>query len=117
MNRAKTISSSDAIYKQEITILKEKFAQNGYPKKLVDEIIERFNMNNSNCHNEKLKTSDFRNIIKVHYIGKPSIDYKKKLEKLMRNYVEDFKFVCSSTEVGNYFTNKEQTPHELKSSI
>ena len=113
MNRAKTISSSDAIYKQEITILKEKFAQNGYPKKLVDEIIERFNMNNSNCHNEKLKTSDFRNIIKVLYIGKSSIDYKKKLEKLIRNYFEDFSVIFSTIKVSNNFSNKEQTPHEL----
>ena len=49
LNRAKTISSSDAIYKEEITNLEEKF--NSYPKKFVDKIIERFHMNNSNCHN------------------------------------------------------------------
>ena len=46
------------IYKQEITNLKEKFAQNGYPKKFLDEILERFDMNNSDCHNEKLKRFD-----------------------------------------------------------
>ena len=74
-------------------------------------------MNTSDCHNEKLKTSDFRNIIKVLYIGKPSIDYKNKLEKLMRNYVEDFKVIFITTKVGNYFSNKEQTPHELESNV
>ena len=37
LNRAKPIFLSDAIYKQEITNLKEKFAQNAYPKKFVDE--------------------------------------------------------------------------------
>ena len=79
LNRAKPIFLSDAIYKQEITNLKEKFAQNAYPKKFVDKIIERFDMNNSDCHNEKLKCSDFRNIIKVPYIGKPIIDNKKKV--------------------------------------
>ena len=35
-------SKSDAIYKQEITNLKKKFAQNSYPKKFVDEIVERW---------------------------------------------------------------------------
>ena len=117
LNRAKTISSSDALYKQEITNLKEKFAKNGYPKKFVDEIIERFDRNNNNCHNEKLKSSEFRNIIRVPYIGKPSMDYKKKLEKLMRSYVEDFKVIFTTTKVGHYFSNKEQTPHELKSNV
>ena len=97
--------------------MKEKFAQNGYPKKFDDQIIERLDMINSGCHNEKLKSSDFRNIIKVHYIGKPSIDYKKKLAKLVRNYVENFKVISSTTKGGNYFNDKEQTPHELKSNV
>ena len=74
-------------------------------------------MNNSNCHNEKLKTSDFRNIIKVLYIGKSSIDYKKKLEKLIRNYFEDFSVIFSTIKVSNNFSNKEQTPHELQSNV
>ena len=116
LNRAKTISSSDALYKQEIINLKEKFVKNGYPKKFVNEIIERFNMNN-NRHNEKLKSSEFRNIIRVPYIGKPSIDYKKQLEKLMRNYVEDFKVIFTTTKVSHYFSNKEETPHDLKSNV
>ena len=48
-------------------------------QKIVDEILEKFDMNNSDSHNEKLKISDFKNSIKVPYIGKPSIDYKKKV--------------------------------------
>ena len=111
LNRAKTISSSDAIYKQEITNLKEKFAKNGYPKKFVDETLERFDMNNNDYHNEKLNRSDFRNIMKVPYIGKPSMEYKKKLEKLITKYVE---VIFTTTKVSNYFSNKDNKPNELK---
>ena len=68
-------------------------------------------------NNVKLKSSDFRNIIKVPYIGIPGIDCKNKLEKLIRNYVEDFKVIFITTKVSNYFSNKEQTPHELKSNV
>ena len=74
-------------------------------------------MNNSDCHNEKIKRLNFRNIVKVPNIGKPCIDYKTKIEQLVRNYVEDFKVIFSTTEVGKYFSNKEQTPHELKSNV
>ena len=53
-------------------------------------------MNNSDCHNEKIKRLNFRNIVKVPNIGKPCIDYKTKIEQLVRNYVEDFKVIFST---------------------
>ena len=77
-------------------------------QKIVDEILEKFDMNNSDSHNEKLKISDFKNSIKVPYIGKPSMEHKKKLEKLIRKCVEEFKVIFSTTKVGNYFSNTEK---------
>ena len=41
VNRARIIVSTHKIYKQEITNLKEKLFKNGYPKKFVDDVIER----------------------------------------------------------------------------
>ena len=41
LNIAKIIAPTDTIYKQEITNLKEKLFKNGYPKKFVDDVIER----------------------------------------------------------------------------
>ena len=55
--------------------------------------------------------------MKVPYIGKPSIEYKKKLEKLLNSYIEDFKVVFTTSKIGNYFSNKDKTPHELKSNV
>ena len=75
----KTKNSTDAIYKQEITSLKEKFIKNGYPKKFVDDVIERSINSSKECTNEKLNSLNFKNILKVTYIGKPSIEYRNKL--------------------------------------
>ena len=80
MNIAKVIAPTDTIYKQEITNLKEKFIKNGYPKKFVDDVIEIPINNNKECNNEKLNSSNFKNILKVSYIGKLSSEYKKKLK-------------------------------------
>ena len=35
----------------------------------------------------------------------------------MGNYVEDCKVIFSTTKVGNYFSNKEKTAHELKLNV
>ena len=51
------------------------------------------------------------------YIGKASNEYKKKLKKLLFNYIEDFKVIFTTTKVSNYFSNKDKTPHELKSNV
>ena len=79
LNRAKAIASTDTIYKQKIANLKTKFIKNGYLKKFVDDVIKRSINNNKGCTNEKLNSSNFKNILKVPYIGKPSSEYKKKL--------------------------------------
>ena len=73
--------------------------------------------NSKECTNEKLVSSNFKNILKVLYIGKPSIEYKKKLEKLLNNYIEDFKVIFTTSKVGNYFSNQDKTSHELKSNV
>ena len=117
VNRARIIASTHEIYKQEIINLKEKFLKNGYPKKFLDDVIDRSTNLNKDHTNKKLSNSDFKNIIKVPYIGKPSNEYKKKLEKLLNNYIEDFKVIFTTTKVSNYFSNKDQTPHELKSNV
>ena len=90
LDRAKIIASTDTIYKQEITNLIEKFIINCYLKKFFDDVIERSSNNSKECTNEKLNSSNFKNILKVPYIGKPSIEYKKKLEKLLNIYIENF---------------------------
>ena len=67
----------------------------------------------------KKKIKQFR-LHKYHkdiYIGKASNDFKKKLQILLINYIEDFKVIFTTTKVSNYFSNKDKTPHELKSNV
>ena len=40
-----------------------------------------------------------------------------KLEKLLNNYIEDFKVILTTTKVSTYFNNKDKTPYELKSNV
>ena len=117
MNRARIKALTPKIYEKEITNLKEKFFKNGYPIKLVNDVIDRSINLNKDCTKKKLSSSDFKNIVKIPYIGKASNEYKKKLEKLLINYIEDFKVIFTTTKVSNYFSNKDKTPHELKSNV
>ena len=88
MNRAKIIASTPKIYEKEIKNLEEKFSFNGYPVKFVNDVIDRSINLNKDCTKKKLTSSDFKNIVKIPYIGKASNEYKKKLEKLLINYIE-----------------------------
>ena len=117
IKRARIIASTPKIYEKEITKLKEKFFKNGYPIKFVNDVTDRSINLNKDCTKKKLSSSDFINIIKVPYIGKASSDYRKKLEKLLIDYIEDFKVIFTTTKVSNYFSNKDKTPHELKSNV
>ena len=81
------------------------------------DVIDRSINLNKDCTKKKLSSSDFKNIVKIPYIGKASNEYKKKLEKLLINYIEDFKVIFTTTKVSNYFSNKDKTPHELKSNV
>ena len=45
----------------------------------------------------------------VPFIGKASNEYKKKLEKLLINYIEDFKVIFTKTKASNYYTYKDKT--------
>ena len=94
--------------------MKEKLVSNNYQIQFNNNIPLKFD--NKDCPSEKLKVSYFRNVIKVPYIGVRLIEYKKKLERLFTKHDEDLK-VIYTTKVGKYFTNKEETPHELKSNV
>ena len=67
LNRSKTVFSSNAIYKQQILKLKEKITNNNYPIQFFNDTIQKFYNTNRNRPKEKLKKSDFRNVIKVPY--------------------------------------------------
>ena len=59
-----------------------------------------------------------KKILKVPYIGKPCTEYKKKIEKLLNSYIENFKVIFITLKIrGNYFSNKDKTPDELKSNV
>ena len=75
--------------------------KNGYPIKLVNDVIDRYINFNKDCTKKKLSSLEFKNIVKVPFIGKASNEYKKKLEKLLNNYIENFKVIFTTTKVSN----------------
>ena len=64
-----------------------------------------------------MKKLNFKSFVKVPYILKPNNEYKKKPEKLLNKYIEDFKVIFTIRRVRNYFSNKDKTPYELKSNV
>ena len=43
--------------------------------------------------------------------------YKQEITNLNEKLNEDFKVVFTKRKVSNYFSNKDKTPHELKSNV
>ena len=35
----------------------------------------------------------------------------------MNNYIEDVKVIFTTSKIGNHFSNKDKTPHELKPNV
>ena len=78
-------------------------------------MIDEFeNKNINECNNKQF---NFKSTLQAPYIGRPSMEYKKKMEKLLIEQIEDFKIGFTTTKTGIYFNNKDETPHKFNLQV
>ena len=57
-------------------------------------------------------------MLKVPYVGKPSLLFSKRISKLVKSETEqDLRIVFTTTRVSNYFSLKDDTPHSILSKV
>ena len=60
----------------------------------------------------------FRHVLKVPYVGRPSILYSRRLRSVLSNVVPDgIRVVYDTTKVRNFFRLKDRDPKELQTNV
>ena len=111
IHRAKIICSDKSSLNEEMEKLREIFSRNGYPKYFFDKISSEGLRENSktDCDADAKKF-----LLKVPYVGKPSISFSKKMKQLVKaEFDEEVRTIYQTDKVGNYFTLKCNTPDSI----
>ena len=111
LSRAWTVCSTYQRLHEEIDKLKSIFTANGYPLQFVEGIINRFmheKLDKSGTSHKAIDDDcEKRFILKVPYIGKPSIEFKRKITQLIRDmYKVNFNCVFVGYRLKNMFSLK-----------
>jgi hypothetical protein len=130
IHRADRVCSETSLLNREIDHLRSIFEKNGYPQWLFDRTVEAYRENqlnngdrsddndDGNATTEK-KDPPIVNVLKVPYIGRPSILFVKKLKKVLKNIINDaaLRITYSTSKVKDHFRVKDSDPHELLSKV
>ena len=127
LHRAWTICSNYKRLHEEIVILRDIFVRNGYAVSFFDRIVNRFlikkftqgkfvNVSSDDKEDEPVFLK--RYILKVPYIGKASIHFKRKITELVQRQF-DVKLSCvySSCKIRDYFSLKCKSHPFLVSNV
>ena len=120
--RAWMICSSYKLFHQEVIILKEMFLKNGYPQSFFERVLKSFLLKKmlpfSGPRSESQDDMEKFYILRIPYIGRASIQFRRKLTKLVKETM-DMKLRCvfHSCKVRNFFSLKCKSSHFLQSNV
>ena len=129
VHRANVVCSNTALLRSEINQLTKIFYKNGYPMEVIDNIIQEYyenkavrekNSNKSITSGDTNSAEEIRpkELLRVPYVGKPSILFSRRLRKLVkRRYDRDVRVVYNTTKVQDSFILKDDTPKEIQSKV
>ena len=117
--RAWTICSNYKTLHEEISKLRTIFQQNGYSELFFNKIVKRFLDNKFTSElKPRAEKTEHKYIIKIPYIGKPSINFKRRITELAKQaYDIDLSCVFTSFKVKDYFSLKCKSSPFLKSNV
>jgi hypothetical protein len=127
LNRAKRVTSSKELLREDISVVKTMFLKNGYPDSFLERIISEF-LNNNEKKNDDVSDVDRVNMVTttdplksayltLPYIGKASQRLHKRIRTEMLQYKINLKAAYQTTKVGCYFGLKQCIPSLLKSDV
>ena len=131
ITRADRLCSDESLYQNELNHLRNQFYDNGYPHWFFDKEVDKYKQkivdatigdavvvkDNDGDGEREDKTTDQQIWCKISYIGKPSLDFQKKLKALFKGVLNNFKVVFTTAKVKDYFVNKDVTPKPFLSQV
>ena len=124
IDRTFRINSAWSGFHYDILNLKLVLQKNEFPLKLIDKSISKYLSNNvfKQRENEQmlLLESSKKHFYKLPYIGKFSIQTKKKLNNIVLKYCKpntNIELVFSSYKISSLFSMKDRVPFDLRSYV
>ena len=121
LHRAYKICSSQVLFNLEVSILRNMFWRNGYSHGFFTKVLDKFNDArnlNRNLNVDPANTQQFAYLMKIPYVGPPSIAFRLDMMKLFKHkFKVDLKGVFTSTKFGDFFSLKSIVPLPLRAVV
>ena len=119
LNRAHRLSSSVQLFHKEVMKLKHIFELNSYPVQFFNKIYKRFeqklNQTSQDCTEEDI---DNKYNLKIPFVGKPSIEFGKRVSALIeKQFGVQVNVIFSTARLGSFFPLKCLTPLPVQSCV
>ena len=123
IHRADRVCSNESLFQREISKLKEIFHDNGYPEWFFQRIYNQYQLKKSETTTDEPAQSGQEGsptppILKVPYIGKPSILFVKRLKGVLKDTIaRNTRFVYNTSKIKDHFKIKDTDPKELLTRV
>ena len=123
IHRADKVCSNDDLFNSELNQLRKTFRDNGYPEWFFEKALQEYNDKSRDMDHVKEKPPDEENsstshVLKVPYVGRPSILFVKRMRKVISNNIKSkVRFVYTTNKVKDHFRVKDSDPKELLSHV
>ena len=127
LTRADRLCSNETLYQNEVEHLRSLFYNNGYPYWFFDAELSKYqrhstteDLTNSyvgDGDSVDKKETNKRVWCKIPYIGRPSLQFGKRIKALFNGVIDNVKVVYTTTKVKDYFSNKDITPKPFLSQV
>ena len=123
LHRAKIICSDKTAHEEEIEKLRKIFYQNNYTNEFFNQAITKFENKRNKQQTQaeqdnKSDKMDFKIMVKIPFIGKPSVVYGNRLKKAIKHHLdEQVSVLYETTKVKDSFKIKDNIPKEICSQI
>ena len=120
LNRGRRICSTPKLFQNEVATLRKVFKLNSYPAHFFDKEVTKFENKNKNVNPlpDAEVVQNFKNSLYIPFIGRPSIEFGKKLSaRIAEHFDISVNVIYTTTKVGSFFGLKSSTPLPLLSRI
>ena len=126
--RAERLCSDESLRQEEWTHLRNQFHANGYPDWFLDKELDKYKQHKvdtatSEMDVDQRKDGDGGSVkerriwCKIPFVGRPSLQFRKRVMSLFKGVLSDPKVVFTTSKVKDYFVNKDTTPKPFLSQV
>jgi hypothetical protein len=137
LHRAHNVCSDKKLLSEEIAKLRNIFTDNGYSKQYFEKIVNEFmdkkqrqdatqttteinteNQTESNTENKNSEEKSTKLMLKVPFVGKPSVVFARRIKNLMKKIKDNqVRVVYETNKIQEFIERKDATPKEILSRV